>query len=353
MIRRRQRGWIGIDLGCQAVKVAQLERAGDALELTEAVVDVAPEAGGEGAALWPPGPELGQRLRGVLEEGEFVGRQVACVLSMPLTDLRSFKLPPAPRRERRGMIQNELATIFADVDGQRQFDYWEVDDPADSSQIHLDNVAVMSIRQQTLEQVITCVAAARRDCEVLDGMPLALARAVALSGHGNGEAPVGVLDWGYGGATVCVVRRGRPLFTRFLRDCGFGALLNTLADGLGLSRAETQEVLTTYGLPLDESSSVGVAEVREVVLETISRHMRHLVEQLGKTSAYLRVQRPYLVPAKFWLLGGGATIRNLPVFLTGRLNVAFETWNLPVMEGAHPLALFGPAAALSALAWER
>jgi Tfp pilus assembly PilM family ATPase len=266
---------------------------------------------------------------------------------MPLTDLRSFKIPPASPSDRRAMIQNELATLFHEEEADREFDYWDTDDPSESSQIQIDNVNVVSIKSQALEQVIACVSAAGRRCEVVDGLPLALARALELSGEDSPQTPVGIVDWGYSGATVCAVRGGRPLFTRYLRDCGYSLLLSAVANALGLTLAEAQEVLSVYGLPAADEPS----DVQDAILEIAGSHLQHLAGQLIKTSAYLRVQRPPLLPTRYWLLGGGATIRNIDAFLSPRLGVPCAVWQLAGSLGPHPVQMFGPALALSALRW--
>ena len=74
---------------------------------------------------------------------------------------------------------------------------------------------------------------------------------------------------------------------------------------------------------------------------------------MNKTLTYPELHRSGLVPVKIWLLGGGATVRNVAALLSARINLPVETWHLPSAEGgtacAVPAAMLGPAMALSAL----
>lgn len=352
MLTASSRGWIGIDLGVQAVKLAQITRAGDDLRLNHASFELDPELlttplGRPGIA----GRALGQRVRALLEDSDFEGRQIAFALPMPWVDLRSLKIPAVGDHERRAIIENELATVFQD-DEPREFDFWETRDAGDSAQFQIDNIMVLSARCDTVQGVIDCARAAGLQCEVLDGLPQSLGRAVDLVERGGVTQPVGAIDWGYTGATLCVVRGGEPLFTRYLRDCGFGPLVNAVAAGLGLTQGEAQEVLSRIGLPSAHGGADESADVQEIAAELAISTLQSLLEQLNKTLAYLRVQRPHLLPARFWLLGGGAMIRNADAFLAHRLQTPVKCWRLQPSDDGGAEAMYGVAAALSALRWE-
>src|SRR5262245_26100755 len=89
---KSRRGWIGIDIGTVATKLAQVERVGDRLQLKASwIID---DYGG--------GPLTRETLlaRGSLPfqlllkqaRSMFRGRRAAATLPVPLTDLRSMEL---------------------------------------------------------------------------------------------------------------------------------------------------------------------------------------------------------------------------------------------------------------------
>ena len=135
MFASRQQGWIGVDLGTSAVKLAQVERAGRApsggwsWRLVHArVIRRTPadpvDHGRDGALEWWDRVCRSQRLH----EG-FVGRRAACVLPTGKADLRAIHLPEGSPVERRAMIANELDALLGENAGRRVFDFWEIPSP--------------------------------------------------------------------------------------------------------------------------------------------------------------------------------------------------------------------------------
>lgn len=355
----RGRGWIGIDFGPRALKVAQLKRNGGGPSLAAAVVmpRIRP-------ADWRPAAEragcewTGSDLAAALQlGGGFSGRTAACVLPMHLAELHALQLPPAENAERRAMVASELSAIAVGDGQDRSFDFWETLPAASAGPPGTVAVNVLSAPRGAVSRVAEHVAGARLSCEVVDGMPWVLARAVALAyGRGPG-APIGALDWDVASATFTVVSDGRPLYTRHLRSCGAGLLVEAVGQALGLSEEESFRVLAVHGLPDPDGAAPEGAEISEIVAEVTAPALREFIAELKKTIFYLHTQYPGVTLARLCLTGDGAAVRNGPAFLASKIGLPVETWRLPGAatscdsgtEG-HP-ALLATAAALSALAW--
>jgi Tfp pilus assembly PilM family ATPase len=449
VLSARHKGWIGVDLGTSTVKLAQVERTGRtssgewSWRLAHARV-IRRDAGGArreaGAESTPSGAGLpttpnaapgqetlaehavldwwnqicgAQRLR----DG-FSGRRSACVLPAARVDLRAFNLPEGSEAERRAMIDNELEGLADEDAGRRVFDFWDILPPEQSK---LENVNVLSLPEHEAVAVVGSLARAGLCCRVIDGLPLAIARAVAMAngswcrvGHhpqdgrgggrgtddeglhaGNRHAPpatrhpapaVGALDWGAASATFSILWDGRPVFTRQFRDCGFAAMPAAVSQALGLSVGDAEQLLTTHGVwdPAQRDTRSGnpsttdaLRDVQEVITDVTSGLLNEIVSQLNKTLSYPELHRSGLVPVKIWLLGGGATVRNLAGLLSTKIQRSVETWYLPTAfeDGERetggggremgeercpspvprsswpPVAMLGPAIALSALAF--
>ncbi len=350
----RQTGWIGIDLGARAVKLAQVERVGDELRLAAARVIRRGEPAGDDceqpAVPWWGDVDLSSPRQG------FAGRRAACVLPASMTDLRALNLPEGSPVERRAMIAVELAGLLGEGVDRRVFDYWDARPPDDASDSSLENVNVLSVAEEDAAAVAGRLARAGYCCEAIDGLPTALARAVRMVLAPERSEPVAAIDWGHQSATLCVVHRGSPVFTRQLRDCGFAALPSAVCLALGLSRDDAEQLLSTYGVLDPARPDDPLREVQEVLTEIVAAPMAEMVAELNKTLAYPELHRSRLVPQTLWLFGGGATVKNVAAHLSQKTGLPVRVWGLAARgeQGRSPAApaLFGPAAALSALAWE-
>jgi Tfp pilus assembly PilM family ATPase len=353
----RSKGWIGIDMGSRAIKLAQVERVGAHFRLAGARVIRRDPAASDKA---PPGPALAWWSdvchRETLREG-FIGRRAACVLSASETDLRTVQVPEGAEAERRAMIASELDATHAGNGNARVFDFWETHGRGSAGQSNLESVSVLSVAHDEAVEVAKGLSRSGFYCEALDGLPLALARAVQMASAVPSETPVAALDWGSTSATFCIVRDGCAVFTRHLRDCGFAALPAAVAEALSLPVDDAEQLLATHGLSDPVRRDDTLADIQEILTDISSEPLGAVVAQLDKTLSYPELHRSGLVPESIWLFGGGATVRNVSAVLSERIGVPIQTWTLPQTGAGDPigpsplLPLLGPAIALSALAW--
>ncbi|MHC4403475.1 MAG: pilus assembly protein PilM [Planctomycetota bacterium] len=359
MILSRRRGWIGIDLGVRDLKLAQVERTGRGLRIaTSAVVE---RGGGRNPQDDDPRNLTwsGRDVLGALSlDASFTGRRVACALPMHLTDLHALPLPPGEPGERRAMAAHELPSLFPGDPEPREFDLWETDLPQAEESAATKNVNVLSVPRNLVSSVVESLSEAKLSCQVMDGLPFALARAVKLASRAGSTAPTGVVDWGFASGTFCVASDGRPVFTRHLRNCGFAPVVDAVSRALDVSHEETRRLLAEAGLPIADDRSVRRREIQNVIAEVAAQFLNELIDELKKTISYLKMQYPQFLFSRLRLLGDGAVVTNLPAFLSDRVGVPVDVWRLPRAQGdaddasGHHPAVLATAAALSALAWE-
>jgi Tfp pilus assembly PilM family ATPase len=249
-------------------------------------------------------------------------------------------------------VEHELGSLNGYA--ATEFDFWPIDLGNDKP-ASPENILAASISRDWAHQVTRDLSAAGLDGQVLDVLPLSLARAVELGDPKSSQVPVAAVDWGYRRATLCIVLNGRPLFVRCLRDAGFAAVISALCRSLAVSGEEAQKLLTDRGLPA--LSGVGNHELQEVIAEVAAQPLQVFAEELERTVTFLRQQRRALIPQKIVLFGGGAAIRNIGPFLADKLETPVAPWSLngqPATSRPNqpPLPLLGSAVALSALAWE-
>lgn len=359
MLLRRSKGWIGIDLGTRALKLAQAKRVGSSVRIEASVVLQSPEPpdadqqAGVQACRW-----RGEEILAALSLGAgFSGRRVACVLPMCATDFHALTIPPGGDADRRAMIAHELSAVFGGDRQPREFDFWESAPAAAAESLPLGEVNVLSTPRKLVSEVVSRLAEAGLSCEVMDGLPFALSRAITLSYGPLGRAPVGAVDWGFSSGTFCVVVEGTPLFTRHLRSCGLGRLARAVSRALSLAEDEAMRVLVRHGLPGANAQAGTRSEMEEVLAEIVAPHLSEMAEELNKTISYVRMKYPSGVPERLCLFGNGATVRNVTVPLSKKVGLPVEVWRLPASTGENgdcgelPLPLLGAAVALSAMAW--
>jgi type IV pilus assembly protein PilM len=354
-------GWIGVDVGTHTVKLAQVVRDGADVRLHRAAVIQRPVAwnGADSLALEQPAPSHAE-IRAALECGVFTGRDAVCSLPMNACQLRGLSVPPGSDTERRTMVANELAEDWAVLRSPMEFDFWETEPAQAEKTSDAFNVNVIAASRQWVSQLWRDCRQSGLDCWSIDGVPLAMARAVSLiGGIASGRRALAV-DWGYSNTTLCVVGDDRPLYSRRLHDCGFGRVLDGIASTFSLSLDEAQHLAETQGLeaPAATESSVPGTDpkLQAAITAAAAETLAELTHQINRTLQFMETQRRHLQPAAIWLLGGGASMHNVREYMSRVLPIPVHVWKI---DAAAPIscaagrrsAVFGGAVALSALAW--
>ncbi len=345
---RPKRGWVGIDLGTRAIKLAQLTQHGTGWRL---------------AARWTLSDStcellsrneiLGDRFKSRLSSLKslrriFTGRACATVLPMSLVDFRSFEVPRGSIDELTSMVAEELAADLNTEPAELAFGCWEAhgDNGLDPE---LTRMATLAIPKRLAAKLTTDLLSAGLECHVLNGLPWALARAVELANPAAADEAELALDLGYTSPLLVLVKDGRPVFSRVLRGVGLQSLMQPLQDELKISPEACQQLLVRFGVPVP-GEAPSVASHR--TFQVIANPLQHLVGEIERTMTYIHQQFRTLTPRRMWLFGGGATVKRLPEYVTHKLRFPCEPWSLDRDAKDAEDALYGVAAALSSLAWE-
>ena len=358
MIPARRKGWIGVDIGARSVKLAQVERVGAELRLSEAVVIQRrfPINADHGEETPPATSE--DEIRTALSLGErFSGRKAACILSMSLCDLRALDVPRRNEAQQRLAIADQMKSVYARGATDREFDFWHTNDPGNEPQSDLENVSVLSVSQEWMAQVADDLGKAGLRCETLDGLPLALARVIQMVPSASNRTPVAVVDWGFASTTFCLVIDGSPAFVRCLRGCGLSSVTQSLCEELAVSLDEAQRLLTRHGIPDSSHSKETRDELQLVIGDVVTQPLNAIVHELNRTLSYFKAQRPALLPDQIWLSGGGAAVKNIADFLGTRIGVPVDVLRLANAgiqkrpDTEYPSGILTPAISASSLAW--
>ena len=351
-------GWIGVDVGTHAVKLAQLERAGSRFHLRAAMIVPRSESWRTDDLLRVEPASSAQEIRAGLTLGQrFSGRQAACTLPMQLCDVRTFADLPRDDAARRDTIAGELQTLGLDQNVEREFDYWDAEVPGNDGASVGDRQHVLSVARAWTMSVARDVSQAGLRCRLLDGVPLALARAVEMTAPRDAAGPTAVLDWGFASSTFCLIHRGSPCFVRTLPGCGFRSAVHAVREAIGISPEEANTVLRDFGLPSSTHGDSAGADVQTLIGEVMADSLRELSDELERTFSFVALQHRGLQLNRLLLCGGGATVRNVAEWLSHRLKLSVRTWQFSEEAAATssangiPSSLLATAIGLSALAW--
>jgi Tfp pilus assembly PilM family ATPase len=320
-------GWLGIDVGTRAIKLAQVERSGsgNGWRLATHRVIAFPDDQPVNAASIADGL-IGRCLRELLpSSANLPSRSTACVLPSSVTDMRSLQLPDGEPRELRQLVVGELES-GDDTAEPREFDFWKT--PGASGDTNgLVSVTVLSVARRTALGLAESLRKLGLNCLVLDSQPCALARAVRLA-DAKTHSSVAALDWGFSTPTLTLVVDGQPVFARTLRDCGLRIVLEAVAQRLNLSPQDAHQLLTTYGFGL-ATAEASPSQVQQTLTQLAAAPARELFREIDKTLSFLRQQYKELVPTRIWLFGGGALIPNAAAWIAQTCGIETNAWRLP------------------------
>lgn len=346
--RGRSRGWIGVEIGTDGIKLAQLNRSADGF--TFAAKWTLPdgqvvEAKDEDVRIDSLQSQL-KKIKGLRQL--FAGRRCAAVLPMAFVEHRSFEIPRGTTLEQKRMAGEEMAAELGVESNELALDCWEgAKDPfLDSSMVRLSAHAVSKRLAHCVGDQLLRVGL---ECQVLDGLPCVLARAVELAHLGNDDEAVVAVDLSATLPLVVLVKNGRPLFARTLRGVGLSTIMQPLQDALTLSTEECQQLLTRYGIAaFDQPPSAVVHRTTQL----IAHPLQDLGNEIKRTIDYLRQQFRSDRIGSVCLFGSGAIVKNLPNHLSHKLHLPVAPWALNEGDADAMDATYGVAAGLSALAWD-
>lgn len=350
---KRKVGWIGVDIGTAAVKVAQVER--DKHGWRVAASAIVPRHESLQADLNSSSDavsSINELLAARSLQENYRGRSVAATLPMSLCDVHRLERDLRREEHPEAVLRKVVETATQRSSEGLQCDFWS---GAATESVPAWSQA-LTVPGTWTDQVADDVAQTGWDCEAIDGPPLAIARAVGLVQQHKTKQPIAALDWGNGSATLCFIEKKQTTYVRNLRLDGLSEVLQTITESLQISELEAQRLLEDYGATgAIENEPSGIATL---AYDLLADSLTTLVDEIQRSCSHFQYLRRTSSPELLYLLGGGAMIRGLDKLLSHRLELIAKNWQLP--DGDRPRSehekqsdcLLANAISLSALAWE-
>lgn len=327
-----RQGWLGVDIGCSAVKVAQVQRRGSEWELVFSKLFTIRQ-GSDGLAT------AEMAIQNVLGNHHRWFRQPAACVMTKSCELRSIDLPARAWQERRNEVSQQLGVQSKDATVMVWTSSWE--------RTESDNIPchVISMREQTAVKIGQRLLSSRAECQLLDGLPFCLARQAMLASPSSQEVTA-VVDWAAENPMFVLVRDGQPYFTRLLRKCSFNNLVKSVCDHLNLEPTDVWSLLSEINLKARQGQDL--PELSKTIIDLTQTVRQRFINEINRTLAFLRSESSELLPSRLWLSGGGASFPNLANEVSNSINIATQVWGF---AGSHKMNIdpvFANAISLSA-----
>ena len=323
---------IGVSLGTESLRLAQVQRIGGEWHLLAATEVEVPVAARR---------DLASRLtffedtvKTILSRGEFKGHQA--VLGMPAAM----------------MCAQHLRLPKMDLESLRKALPWELRgkmpiDPAHAMMRHIVAGEVYQDKEPSLEVVVMaapkdsiqkCVKAAERaklDVVGMESDPLAIVHCIAPAFWRKDADPViGIVDIGAEGTRLVLVQGENVLFARFIA-IGGEKIAKAVAVSLGISEEQAQAMqrASTVFRAADVGGEEAGGSARAVAVATadagrgeVPGHaaLERLVEELELCRRYHDAAFPNRPIERLVFVGGGARQRVWCQYVARRLNIAAQ-----------------------------
>ncbi len=367
----RSYGWTGVEVSCHCLNMAQVRKVQDRWQLA-AVWSVdhpvpysvnadANPSNAEETFGWlssedilacglSPTVSLLDKL-----DSLFVGNACAATLNDGLIAYRELDLPTSDDTDSQSMVLSEVATeMECDLDDILT-DCWAL--PQNRPRATTTSFGTVSLKRSTAMMLASDLLNAGFECQVLDAMPCAMARATYMALENSNlviQPPTLAIDLGYQHATITLVDNGRPILTRTLRNSGLLQLLKQIAATFEVSLADAQTLLfqSHSCRPLGPDRSHDFADPLQ---QKRNDYLMSLVSEIEKTTVYISRTCREFIPSQILLMGGGVRLPEVRQAIEQRVEMPTQFWSIDMsanLFGTKHAGVYAIASALSALAWE-
>ena len=364
---RRSHGWTGIEIGCHAINMAQVRKIDDRWQLAAvwSVDHPTPYATDSNQTTYPSEEIFGWLAADEISEhglaptlelldnlnSLFHGHDCAATLNDGMITYRELDLPVSDAAESKSMVGSEIAIESECELEELSTDCWEL--PQNRPRSESASFGAVSLKKSTALLVASDLLKAGFECQSLDAVPCAMARATSMVVEDDSHSTLAV-DLGYHQATITLVLAGKPLMSRGLRCFGLMPLLEQISRSFEISMSDAQTLLfqspSTRNGDLEEQN-----EFANPLQQTMTGFLHLLSNEIDKTIHYANRVYRSMAPCQLVLMGAGVRIPNVDLVIEGRVGLPTHNWTIDLSEnlfGIQHVATYAIASGLSVLAWE-
>lgn len=316
---------VGIDIGKSAIKVAEVRRGAQGMELRRFGVAPTPVGSVEGGLILNQ-EAVARTVGDVLRTAGVRTRRAVVSVTGQNVLARVLRLPPIPPEEVKQAIRWEAERHLPFPVDEAVIDVQTVREVSENGVRQLEVLLAAAPEALVLTHIRT-LEGAQLTVEAVEVGALAMARGL---GQTDGSGTRVLVNLGASTTDLAVVHNGVPQFTRTI-TLGGDAITQAITLVLKSDEATAEEAKIRYGLGWEEWP----ADLAEGVYATeVSQPLTDLITQVRRSLDFFRAQFSGVVITDMILCGGGSGLRHLDHHLATELE-------LPVTI-ANPLALVRP-----------
>ena len=252
---------LGVDIGTQSIKVAQIRLGKDGAIVAGLSKGATPENSVDHTGIFDPAT-LGAALKGIVAEGGFGTKDVIfSITGQSAVVVRNLEVPRMSDRELQEHMQWEIQRNIPFAESTVVSDFRPVENPALAASQNMEVVMAVS-PESAINMIMELLRAAGLKAAAIDVEPLALGR-VLKSCHYNDLAQknVCVVNMGHMTTAINMYRQAVLAFPRTV-PIGGATLTKAISDSLGLTLEEAERMKTSEAAIPAAPAMAGTATVQ-------------------------------------------------------------------------------------------
>lgn len=326
---------IGLDIGTNAVRVAEVELGAKPVLRSFGQVGLPPGACVDGEVVAPA--VVGEAIRRLWREVGIQGKVVRVGVASQRVVVRAIDFPDLPEAELESALAFEAQEYIPMPLAQAVLDFQVIESFTGPEGEPLVQILLAAAHQETVANTLAAVSAAGLQASAVDLVSFALIRSLAageatpaVAGPAKegaaeeGEADTdldhagmaeAILCVGAGVTTVVVHEGGLPSFVR-TTDVGGSEITEALALDLGIEQSEAEALKRRVGFDHDE--------LTERAARIVEARARDAVAEIRGTLNFYATQQDVAPVGRVLLTGGGSLLAGLEDGLRSALRIPLE-----------------------------
>jgi type IV pilus assembly protein PilM len=313
---------VGIDIGHEAIKLVQITKKKDKLELTDYAKIPIPPGSIDAEGLIINESIVIDALQQACYQAHVKHKKIITALAGNIVTIKHLNLPVMLGPKLAEVIRFEVEKFLTFPVNKAEYD-WEIIRQHDNGEMELMIVAAPS---QIIHRQLNCLKQAGLKAAAIDVQPFAQLRSLSIVGtpitfgaHDD-LSGLAILDIGATMTQMCIYYQGSIREIRIISTAGNKITLS-IAEQLQISNEKAEALKCNLGdadfqlMDSDQDSESYRAN------QIISEKLTELVMEIQRSFDYFKLQFPEACVTECILTGGGCKLRNLTSHLESKLGV--------------------------------
>jgi len=330
-------GAVGLDIGTDHVRLAQIKPAGSMFALQRyGVVRLPMGSVVEGEIV--DADAVASAIRQLMRTTGLGGAKVAIGVSNQKVVVRLIDLPYMEDAELQGAIKYQAQDYIPIPVEEAILDFQIIGDYMTSADEHMNEVLLVAAQRDMIDATVSAVERSGLRLNAIDVTPFAVVRGIfGISpsvlpdeNEAAGEATA-VIHMSAGITNIVVVEKGVPRFTR-VSSMAANELTQAVATALNVTFDEAEDLKIRVGLPNVDEVGIGSDMPLDLDPELVRRAQEALEREVSKFIAEVRRSLDYYLTQtaqvrairRILLTGSGAQLRNFDKYIERGLQAKVE-----------------------------